>query len=106
MLSLPESLSMCGRYRLLRPKQLVEEDFDTADWQDDWSPRYNIAPTQPVPVIRQSQKTVDAAHPLPGVSLFATRLHWRQRGRQLCDCVRIDGVRRCETSQTLKVGER
>jgi putative SOS response-associated peptidase YedK len=27
-----------------------------ADWQDDWSPRYNIAPTQPVPVIRQHPK--------------------------------------------------
>jgi putative SOS response-associated peptidase YedK len=47
---------MCGRYRLSRRKQLVEEYFDTADWQDDWSPRYNIAPTQPVPVIRQNPK--------------------------------------------------
>lgn len=44
---------MCGRYRLSRRKQIIEEQFDTADWQDDWSPRYNIAPTQPVPVIRQ-----------------------------------------------------
>jgi putative SOS response-associated peptidase YedK len=47
---------MCGRYRLSRRKQLVEEYFETADWQDDWSPRYNIAPTQPVPVIRQNPK--------------------------------------------------
>lgn len=47
---------MCGRYRLSRRKQLVEEYFDAADWQDDWSPRYNIAPTQPVPVIRQNPK--------------------------------------------------
>jgi len=46
---------MCGRYRLSRRKQLVEEYFDTADWHD-WSPRYNIAPTQPVPVIRQHPK--------------------------------------------------
>jgi putative SOS response-associated peptidase YedK len=44
---------VCGRYRLSRRKQFIEEQFDTADWQDDWSPRYNIAPTQPVPVIRQ-----------------------------------------------------
>ena len=35
---------------------MIEEQFDTADWQDDWSPRYNIAPTQPVPVIRQHPK--------------------------------------------------
>jgi|SRR5208282_141032 len=44
---------MCGRYRLSRRKQIIEEHFDSADWQDDWSPRYNIAPTQPVPVVRQ-----------------------------------------------------
>src|SRR5271156_528474 len=47
---------MCGRYRLSRRKQLIEEYFDSVDWQDDWSPRYNIAPTQPVPVIRQHPK--------------------------------------------------
>jgi hypothetical protein len=47
---------MCGRYRLSRREQIIEEHFDTADWQDDWSPRYNIAPTQPVPVIRQHPK--------------------------------------------------
>jgi len=47
---------MCGRYRLSRRKQIIEEYFDTADWQDDWSPRYNIAPTQIVPVIRQHPK--------------------------------------------------
>ena len=39
-----------------RRKQLVEEYFDTAAWDDEWSPRYNIAPTQPVPVIRQNPK--------------------------------------------------
>ena len=47
---------MCGRYRLSRRKQILEEHFDTADWQDDWSPRYNIAPTQAVPVVRQHPK--------------------------------------------------
>ena len=47
---------MCGRYRLSRRKQIIEEHFETGDWQDDWSPRYNITPTQPVPVIRQHPK--------------------------------------------------
>jgi len=47
---------MCGRFRLSRRKQLVEEHFNTADWQDDWSPHYNIAPTQSVPIIRQRPK--------------------------------------------------
>jgi len=47
---------MCGRYRLSRRKQIVEEHFDTISGEEDWSPRYNIAPTQPVPVIRQHPK--------------------------------------------------
>ena len=47
---------MCGRYRLSRRKQLVEEYFDSDPWDEEWSPRYNVAPTQPVPVIRQHPK--------------------------------------------------
>jgi putative SOS response-associated peptidase YedK len=47
---------MCGRYRLSRRKQFVEEYFDCDPWDEEWSPRYNIAPTQPVPVIRQNPK--------------------------------------------------
>src|ERR1700693_5722869 len=46
---------MCGRYRLSRRKQLVEEYFDASS-DEDWNPRYNIAPTQPVPIIRQHPK--------------------------------------------------
>jgi putative SOS response-associated peptidase YedK len=47
---------MCGRYRLSRRKRIIEEHFETQAWDDDWSPRFNIAPTQPVPVIRQHPK--------------------------------------------------
>jgi putative SOS response-associated peptidase YedK len=47
---------MCGRYRLSRRKQLLEDHFATDPWEGDWEPRYNIAPTQPVPVIRQDPK--------------------------------------------------
>jgi putative SOS response-associated peptidase YedK len=47
---------VCGRYRLSRRKQLVEEYFDTASGEEDWIPRYNVAPTQTVPVIRQRPK--------------------------------------------------
>jgi len=39
---------MCGRYRLSRKKQIIEGHFDVASGEEDWSPRYNIAPTQPV----------------------------------------------------------
>jgi putative SOS response-associated peptidase YedK len=47
---------MCGRYRLSRRKQIIEEHFDSTSGEEDWSPRYNIAPTQPVPIIRQHPK--------------------------------------------------
>ena len=43
---------MCGRYRLSRRKQLIAEYFDT-DQEVDWEPRYNIAPSQAVDIIRQ-----------------------------------------------------
>jgi putative SOS response-associated peptidase YedK len=47
---------MCGCYRLSRRKQFIEEYFSTVSDEDDWTPRYNIAPTQPVAVIRQDPK--------------------------------------------------
>jgi putative SOS response-associated peptidase YedK len=47
---------MCGRYKLSRRKQVVEEYFDATSDEPDWSPRYNVAPTQPVAVIRQHPK--------------------------------------------------
>lgn len=47
---------MCGRYRLSRRKQLVDEYFGSVSGEVDWEPHYNIAPTQPVAVIRQNPK--------------------------------------------------
>jgi putative SOS response-associated peptidase YedK len=47
---------MCGRYRLSRRKQIIEEHFDSVSGEEDWTPRYNIAPRQPIPVIRQHPK--------------------------------------------------
>jgi putative SOS response-associated peptidase YedK len=43
---------MCGRYRLSRRAQFLLDHYGIeADL--DWEPRYNIAPTQQVPVVRQ-----------------------------------------------------
>jgi putative SOS response-associated peptidase YedK len=47
---------MCGRYRLSRRKQIIEEHFDCVSGEEDWVPRYNVAPTQSVAVIRQNPK--------------------------------------------------
>ena len=35
---------------------MVEEYFASVSSEEDWSPRYNIAPTQPVPIVRQNPK--------------------------------------------------
>jgi putative SOS response-associated peptidase YedK len=56
---------MCGRYRLSRRKQILEEHFDSVSGTEDWNPRYNIASTQPVPIIRQHAK-----EPVRKLSLF------------------------------------
>ena len=42
---------MCGRYTLKAPREAIAEAFDLAD-VPELLPRYNIAPTQPVPVVR------------------------------------------------------
>lgn len=44
---------MCGRYRLSRRKQLVDEYFGTVAEECEWSPCYNVAPSQPVLIILQ-----------------------------------------------------
>ncbi len=47
---------MCGRYRLSRRKQLVEEYFGTISEEYEWSPRYNVAPSQSVLTVRQNAR--------------------------------------------------
>jgi putative SOS response-associated peptidase YedK len=68
---------MCGRYRLSRRKQIIEEHFDSVSGEEDWTPRYNIAPTQSIPVIRQNPK-----EPVRQLSLMKWGLipHWSKDG--------------------------
>jgi putative SOS response-associated peptidase YedK len=42
---------MCGRYRLSRADKLAE--YFEAEQSEELSPRYNIAPTQPIPAVRK-----------------------------------------------------
>src|SRR5262245_41981927 len=46
---------MCGRYRLTAKERYLRDHFGL-DEDVEWSPRYNIAPTQTVPTIRQDPK--------------------------------------------------
>jgi hypothetical protein len=57
----PDALTICHNFfdvrsLLSRRKQIIEEYFGTVSGEDDWNPRYDIAPTQSVPVIRQNPK--------------------------------------------------
>ncbi len=56
---------MCGRYRLSRRAEILASYFYTEYEGMDWEARYNIAPTQTVPVIRQ-----DAKEPVRRASLM------------------------------------
>jgi|SRR5579864_4157354 len=46
---------MCGRYRLTAKERYIRDHFGL-DEDPAWTPRWNIAPTQPVPVIRKDKK--------------------------------------------------
>lgn len=46
---------MCGRYYLKSPPADVAAHFNV-DVRDNFPPRYNIAPTQPIAVIRQNER--------------------------------------------------
>ncbi|MDY0167321.1 MAG: SOS response-associated peptidase [Thermoguttaceae bacterium] len=43
---------MCGRFTLRAPASVIAEHFDLPGELPPLAPRYNIAPTQPVPVVR------------------------------------------------------
>jgi putative SOS response-associated peptidase YedK len=46
---------MCGRYRLTAKERYIRDHFGL-DEDLEWSPRWNIAPTQQVPTIRQDAR--------------------------------------------------
>jgi putative SOS response-associated peptidase YedK len=54
---------MCGRFRLARKKEILEEEFgadiegDEPAWAAISSPRYNVAPGQQIAVLRQDTTT-------------------------------------------------
>jgi len=61
---------MCGRFRIPRKKEILEEEFDAEcvtdddlDWVSHYVPRYNVAPGQEIAVVRQ-----DAAQPVRHLS--------------------------------------
>ena len=55
---------MCGRYHLSRQGKEVAEEFATEE-EVEWSPRYNIAPSDPIPTVLQ-----DASKPVRHLALM------------------------------------
>jgi putative SOS response-associated peptidase YedK len=49
---------MCGRFILSHTTEEVAERFKVQEILFELTPRFNIAPTQPVPVIRQNGSRV------------------------------------------------
>ena len=45
---------MCGRYAITLPPDAMRDLFGYPE-QPNFPPRYNVAPTQPVPIIRKEQ---------------------------------------------------
>ena len=46
---------MCGRYRLSAKERYLRDHFGIEE-EVSWQPRWNIAPTQKVPIVRQDRK--------------------------------------------------
>jgi putative SOS response-associated peptidase YedK len=79
---------MCGRFRIAQKKEILEEAFDLGDLttEQNWVPRYNVAPCQEIAIVRQ-----DAIHPARLLShalprLVNTPAIWEAQtsGRQVC----------------------
>ena len=81
---------MCGRYRLSRRKQIIEEHFDSISGEEDWVPRYNIAPTQPVPIIRRHPKE-------PRAEIMQMLRLLPDPARTICAVAAFLGLRRAES---------
>ena len=95
---------MCGRCKLSRRKQIIEEHFDAISGKEDWSPRYNIAPTQPVAVIRQNPK-----EPTRELSLMRWGTHSKLGERLVCrrptdQCQIGNGEHQARDADTIGVG--
>lgn len=46
---------MCGRFTLILEPGDLQDEFDLGGVPEDYTPRYNIAPTQPVAIVRESK---------------------------------------------------
>jgi len=54
---------MCGRFTITLDPADLQQEFDLGKMPYEWKPRYNVAPTQDVPVVSDAQsRTVELMH--------------------------------------------
>ena len=46
---------MCGRFTITLDPANLQQEFDLGKMPSEWKPRYNVAPTQEVPVVNDAQ---------------------------------------------------
>jgi putative SOS response-associated peptidase YedK len=68
---------MCGRYTLTIDKSTIENrsgaKFYIAEPSYDWSPTFNAAPSQMLPIIRMCQKSCTLSKPANHFGLATSR---------------------------------
>lgn len=47
---------MCGRFTMTLDPADLQQEFNLGDLPGEWKPRYNVAPTQNVPVVKEETK--------------------------------------------------
>ena len=61
---------MCGRYVIISTPEAIRALFGYGE-QPNFPPRYNVAPTQPIPIVRLARRQAlvraDALGPIAGV---------------------------------------
>jgi putative SOS response-associated peptidase YedK len=80
---------MCGRYRLTAKERYLRDHFGV-DGDLSWEPRWNIAPTQKVPIVPGQERTEANIWPCPlgaDSSVGQKLVHWIQdHQRDVRDC--------------------
>lgn len=47
---------MCGRFTITLDPADLQQEFNLGDLPEEWKPRYNVAPTQNIPVVKEETK--------------------------------------------------
>lgn len=46
---------MCGRFTITLPASILQEELGLGEMPEEWKLRFNVAPTQPIPVVRDEK---------------------------------------------------